>query len=210
MKLFTIVLPGLVCAGLAVAIGPAPNTWGQEVKPASTTNAASALPEGLPEDYGFYVKTERGWERLHQNRASKTEVKRGGFTQWTGIGVGGMHEKLDYRGPHAQLQTLQPRPVFYARMADATHIQDLMIVRFKEKKDKRQIEAAEMVGERTGGGETRNKAAIYSVTVRRLTPEVFVVTPESDLEPGEYLISGSNYSEGYDFGITGTAVATKK
>lgn len=175
----------------------------------SSATISSALPEGLPEEFGFYLKTERGWERLRQNRASKTEMKRGGFTQWTGIGVGGLHSKLDYGGPSAQCQIAQPKPTIYVRTADPSHIQELVIVRFSQKKDKRQIETAEISGERTGGGETRNKANVYSVTVKRVAPEVFVVAPESDLEPGEYILSQSSYaSEGYDFGIRSTVVAT--
>ncbi len=205
MKLRTLILVAFVCAaGLAIA-----QDNGSTPVP-STATGASSMPEGLPEEFGFYIKTEHGWERLHQNRAGKTEIKRGGFTQWTGIGVGGLHSKLDYAGPNAQCQIVQAKPPFYVRTADPAHIQELVIVRFKQKKDKRQIETAEMAGERTGGGETRNKAEVYSVTIKRLAAEVFVVTPESDLAPGEYILSQSSYAtEGYDFGIGSTAVATK-
>src|SRR5437763_1008204 len=70
----------------------------------SMPTANSLLPEGLPDEFGVYLKTDRGWQRLHQNSADKTEMKRGGFTQWTGIGVGGLHMKVDYRGSQAILQ----------------------------------------------------------------------------------------------------------
>ncbi len=174
----------------------------KETRPAAPppANAASNLPEGLPEELGFYHKTDHGWEIMHESQASKTELKRGGFTQWTGIGVGGLHQKLDYKGPRAQCQIAQSRPAFYVRMADPSHIQNLIIVRFQEKKDLRQIESAEIAA-----NESASKAKVYSVTVKRLSPEVFVVTPESDLPTGEYILSESTYATvGYDFGIRAT------
>jgi len=184
----------------------------KETQPApSISSAKPALPEGLPDEFGVYLKTEHGWERLHQNRANKTEIKRGAFTQWTGIGVGGLHQKMEFSGSQAQLQTVQSRPSFYVRVADANRVQDMVIVQFRQSKNKRQIETAEISGERTGGGETRSKANICTVTVRRLAPEVFVVTPESDLTPGEYILSDSAYAkEGYDFGISGQALLSKQ
>jgi len=198
MKVFRLLLALIVCAAL--------QTLAQESKPAPSTATSSALPEGLPEEYGVYHKTDRGWERIHQNRCDKTEVKRGGVTQWTGIGVGGLHQKLDYSGSSAQYQIANSKPTFYVRVADAAHVQDSVIVRFKQEKHKRQIETAEI-----GGGESRNKANVYRVTIWRLAPEVFLVTPESSLPAGEYILSQSTYAtEGYDFGISGTAVGTKE
>ncbi len=91
-------------------------------------------------------------------------------------------------------------------VADAAHVQEFVIVRFKQQKHKREIETAEM-----GGGESRNKANVYHVTIRRLAPEIFLVTPESSLPAGEYILSQSTYAtEGYHFGISGTAVGTKE
>jgi hypothetical protein len=87
------------------------------------------------------------------------------------VGVGGMHEKLDYSGPHAQCRIKDSKPSFYIRVVDASKVENLVIARFKERKDKRQIETAEIVGERTGG-ETRNKANIYFVSFKRLGPEM--------------------------------------
>jgi hypothetical protein len=197
MKTAAVILLTVLCAITIAMLAQEPQA--QAPTPAPTK---SAVPADLPEEYGFYHQTDRGWERMHQNRAAKTEVKRGGFTQWTGIGVGGMHQKLDYAGPHAACQIPRSRPVFYARIVDATHIQEISIIRFKEKKDKRQVETAEMVGERTGGGETRNKAVVYTVIVKRVSPEVFMITPEDDLPAGEYILSQSTYpTEGFDFGI---------
>src|ERR1700682_4936481 len=110
MNVFRSLLALIVCATL--------QTLAQDSKPAPLT-MNSVLPEGLPEEYGVYRQTDRSWERIHQNRANKTEIKRGGFTQWTGIGVGGYHQKLDYRGSNAQCQIANSKLAFYVRVADA-------------------------------------------------------------------------------------------
>jgi hypothetical protein len=198
MKVFRLLLALIACAALTCLAQNTPTPQNAPAPPAQNAQATpNPVPEGLPEEYGVYHQTDRGWDRMHQNRANKTEMKRGGFTQWTGIGVGGYHQKLDYTGPNAQCQITQSRPKFYVRLADATHVQELTIVRFKEKKDKRQIETAEHFG-----NESKMKADVYTVTVKRLAPELFVVTPESDLAAGEYILSQSTYAtEGYDFGI---------
>jgi hypothetical protein len=175
----------------------------QSAAQSATATAATkpAVPADLPEEYGVYHKTAAGsWEVMHQAHPAKSEMKRGGFTQWTGIGVGGYHSKAFYSGSHANCQISESKPVFYFRLADAVHIQDLEIYQFKEKKDKRELDYGEYSVGRMGS-ENNGKAMKYYVTIKRLGPELFVVTPESELPAGEYLLGLAGKDFDYDFGI---------
>jgi hypothetical protein len=40
------------------------------------------------------------------------------------------------------------------------------------------------------------------LVIRRLAADTFTFTPEAELEPGEYVLSGSYPASGYDFGVT--------
>ena len=198
----TIIFPALIAVFCLT-----PMALTQEITPPAppvqAPAAKSLVPEGLPEEYGVYIQTTQGWQRLRTAQAAKHEQKQSGFTQWTGMGLSGpsYHIKVFYAGPEAYLRVGSTRPTFYVRMPDASKVESLVIYRFKEKKDKRELETVQTSAERTGGGEQRAKAFAIPVMVRRLAPEVFAMAPESDLQPGEYLMTGDGGSTGYDFSI---------
>ena len=196
-----------ILAVLLVALCLAPSVLSLEMTPptppAPPQAAKSAVPADLPEDYGVYLQTTQGWQRLRATQAAKHEQKQSGFTQWTGMTVSGasFHIKVFYAGPEAYLRVQTTRPAFYVRMADATKVENLVIYRFKEHKDKRELETVQTSAERTGGGEQRAKAYGIPMVMRRLGQDVFVLTPENDLSSGEYILTGDSGTTGYDFAV---------
>jgi hypothetical protein len=78
---------------------------------------------------------------------------------------------------------------------------DLLILRFDKKKDHRELQTT------NGGNMFTFKAGLSKdrmpdITTKTLADGIFMVTPNEDLKPGEYMVTFSALGDsGYDFGI---------
>ena len=78
---------------------------------------------------------------------------------------------------------------------------DLLIIRFDKKKDHRELQTTK------GGNMFTFKAGISKdrmpdITTKTIADGIFMVTPNEDLRPGEYMVTFSALgNSGYDFGI---------
>jgi hypothetical protein len=78
---------------------------------------------------------------------------------------------------------------------------DLLIVRFDQKKDHRELKT-------TSGGNMftfksgLSKERMPDITTKTVSDGIFMVTPNEDLKPGEYMVTFSALgNSGYDFGF---------
>jgi hypothetical protein len=112
-----------------------------------------------------------------------------------------------FRGAHSPVQLPESKPTFYIRqdpyMANVPgHSErDIVIVRFDEKKDHRELQV-------TSGSSAFTFKSGFSkertpdITTTHISDGDFTVVPVQDLSPGEYLLTfGGGGATGYDFGI---------
>lgn len=113
-----------------------------------------------------------------------------------------------FRGAEAPIQILERRPIFYVKeLPELTSIagrseRDLVMVRFDKKRDHRELQTTNcgnMFTFKAGLSKDRTP----DITIKVIAEGVFMVTPNQDLQPGEYLLTFSAMGfTGYDFGIT--------
>jgi len=112
-----------------------------------------------------------------------------------------------FRGAESPAQITDKRPTFCIKEMPATaeiagrSRRDLLIVRFDKKKDHRELQTT------NGGNMFTFKAGLGAdrmpeITTKALAGGIFMLTPNEDLKPGEYMVTFSSLGvSGYDFGI---------
>jgi hypothetical protein len=170
---------------------------GQQIQ---TQSNQAAQPTGP----GIYYKSPTGFVKLVQ-----TTMVGGGAKHMGKMFVPGLTPQMVYtfRGAHSPIQPTEAKPVFYVKqdsyMANIPgHSErDIVIVRFDEKKDHRELQV-------TSGSSAFTMKAGFSkertpdITTAHISDTDFTVVPTTDLKPGEYLITfGGSGANGYDFGI---------
>jgi hypothetical protein len=163
--------------------------------------------KGLPVKMGLYYKdAASGWLAIESHAAGKMKTK----GMWGAVlsqGITGVQLVEVFPGAQAIVQIPERRPTFYLRTsylgAENTQrmIKEIIIVRFDKKKNSREVETV------SGGGMTGTrvgfkKSAIRECTVSQIGDDLLSVTPDTDLEPGEYLLTTNRFDK-YDFGISG-------
>ena len=153
---------------------------------------------------GFYYKTQQGWQKLEP-----LAMAGGGAKHMGKMFVPGLTPQMvwTFRDAESPAQITGRRPVFCVKeMPSLVSIagrsrRDLVIVRFDKKKDHRELQV-------TNGGNMftfksgLSKDRMPDITAQVIADGVFMVTPNDDLKPGEYMISFSALGiQGYDFGI---------
>jgi hypothetical protein len=153
---------------------------------------------------GFYYQTSRGWQKLEPLAMA------GGGLKYVGkMLVPGLTPQMvwTFRDAESPAQIEDRRPAFCIKeLAALANIggrsrRDLLIVRFDKKKDHRELQTT------NGGNMFTFKAGLSKdrmpeITTKTLADGIFMVTPNEDLKPGEYMITFSALgNSGYDFGI---------
>jgi hypothetical protein len=154
---------------------------------------------GLSRQPGVYYKAQAGWTRL--DTASSSSVKTSGvaktFLTW---GIASSTTSRGYRGAQAPLQASERRPDFFVRGFNVSD-QTALIVRVEKKRDDREVRIGSFSAFNAKPGYREQDARKVKVT--SIAGGVSIVTPETELEPGEYILlldsSASDYA--YDFGI---------
>ena len=154
---------------------------------------------------GVYYKGPTGWVKLEQ-----IMMAGGGAKHMAKMLVPGLTPQIvwTFRGAEAPVQMAEPKPTLFVKQSPymvnvAGHSErDIVLVRFDKKKDHRELQT-------TSGGNVLTFKSGFSkdktpdITVARLSETIFKVTPNADLQPGEYLLTfGAGGALGYDFGIT--------
>jgi hypothetical protein len=147
-----------------------------------------------PPDHGAYYKAKDGWQKLELLAATGRKV--GAFS---GVIV-------SYRGVEAPVQLSDRRPVFYIKTTPDKEVlmevaaRNALIVLLDKKKDHRELQTVKsgLFGAKAG----LDKKQLPDVTLHAINKLMMTITPNQDLEPGEYLITWDSMGRaGYDFGI---------
>ena len=153
---------------------------------------------------GFYYKTPHGWQTLEV-----LSMAGGGLKHVGKMLVPGLTPQFvwTFRGAEARVQIGDKKPTFYIKelpmlssIAGRSE-RDLLIVRFDKKKDHRELQTT------SGGSMFTFKSGISKermpdITTKTVADGVFMVTPNEDLKPGEYMLTFSALgNSGYDFGV---------
>jgi len=159
---------------------------------------------GLPFFSGLYCKPQDTWRSVGKVLVSEQDT---GETS-KGLSVGSSnhtkvkhHYKYKYNNKSAGLQIKGPRPTFYLRQEQASQdFEQLTVIRVEQKKDFRQVEWWTITDGQTTTMAPENPVVI-KVQAKRLRDDIVAYTPESDLNPGEYLMYGNNIGYAYEFGV---------
>ena len=171
--------------------------------------AYSAHGTDVPHDVqsladGFYYQSSQGWKKLEP-----ISMAGGGLKHVGKMFVPGLTPQMvwTFHGEEAPVQIEDKRPTFCIKelpsLADVAGRsgRDLIIVRLDKKKDHRELQTT------SGGNMFTFKAGIGKdrlpdITTKTVSDGVFVVTPNEDLKPGEYMLTFAALgNSGYDFGI---------
>jgi hypothetical protein len=171
--------------------------------------ALAALPshaQSAPLEKGVYVQNGGSWDRLYL--ANAIGIKSSGIAKSAfSYGIAKAHVEMSYRDAEAPVKTSGSRPVFRILGVTSVAPRDIVIVRLQVKKDHRELQTAK-VGAWTGVNMQYPREATTEVSVQQVDNGL-LLTPTSDLKPGEYLLfagqpAGVSLPSGYggfDFSI---------
>jgi hypothetical protein len=166
---------------------------------------APAVPQDVQSlSDGFYYKTSQGWQKLEV-----LSMGGGGLKHAGKMFVPGLTPQMvwTFRGAESPGLIDDKRPTFCIKELPALAEiggrsgRDLLIVRFDKKKDHRELQTT------NGGNMFTFKAGLSKdrtpdITTKTLADGIFMLTPNEDLKPGEYMVTFSALgNSGYDFGI---------
>lgn len=174
---------------------------GSDRSPQLREGTKSSGPK-LPTAKGVYYEGPTGLVRMEQTSVMESR-NAGAFSSYMTMGVKTSKVINVYRGEQASAQLSNRRPTFYISDIE-TSIQDVLILRLKKQKGKREIEYAR-VGLIKKGSVGYRESDICQTMVNRVSDSVLVVTPSTELEQGEYILvfgEAGSKGAGYDFGIT--------
>lgn len=171
-----------------------------------------AAPKKYPADaYAAQVPSDPGLYRFSDDAFVKTDIKLLlGEKQGAGVGKVAMKKgrAIGYLpGPTAKTRINEPSPSFYMRLPEGKPIEEVVLLAFEQKKNRREIEI----------GQTLEKLELKADAMRpydplEVGPGLFKITTTDKVTKGEYLflLLGSaeppkgSYGKVYDFGIEGT------
>ena len=168
------------------------------LKPAPASVGDPSLA-GLSDQPGVYYKAQTGWTRL--DAAPSSGVRNSGTAKtlltW---GMASTTTSRVYTGAQASLQARERKPGFYVR-GFAVSDQTALIVRVEKKRSDREVRIGSLSAFDARTGYRQQDARKVKVT--SIASDVSIITPESELEPGEYILlldrAESDYA--YDFGV---------
>jgi hypothetical protein len=148
-----------------------------------------------PPDHGAYYKTKDGWQKLELLTATGSKV-----VAFSGV-------TKTYFKAEAPVQLTDRRPVFYVKTTPdkealmAVANRNALIVLLSKKSDHRELQVVKsgLFSAKAG----YSKKVLPEVTLHSINSLMMTITPNEDLEPGEYLLMtwDETGNFGYDFGI---------
>jgi hypothetical protein len=172
-----------------------------------SATVALAADQPIPTEKGTYIQDSNSWNKMYL--ASVIGVKNGGVaaSAFT-YGIAKAHVEVIYRDAEAPVKTSNAKPTFRVVGDLDVAPRDIIIVRVEKKKDHRELQTAK-AGLWSGINSQYPREAITEVSVQQVDGGV-VITPNSDLKPGEYLLfagqpfAGGGMPSGYggfDFSV---------
>lgn len=170
------------------------------------TPAPATPAPGIPDEVGVYWTEHNG--ELHRIEGIAVSNMRTGstFASRMTLGIKRMRINAQLNGPHAQLRIKERQPQFYFYLPEDASIGDYLLLRLAQRSDVRQIE----IGEKTMWKEQAgvDHAKEVSFTYKRVKNRLYLLSPNSELDLGEYgfyIASGVELKKAtgriYDFGI---------
>jgi hypothetical protein len=172
--------------------------------PASLSAKSNGIAKQYPADaYASRVPPDPGLYRVLQDAVSPIDIKMLlGESQGGGLGkVLKKSKTVAYLVGSASKTSIQASaPIFYMRLPEGKGIEEVLLVAFERKDDRREIEM--------GSKQELKASAIKQFDALEVGPRLMKITP-ANLAKGEYLfyVVGSadppkgNCGKGYDFGI---------
>ncbi len=167
----------------------------------SLTSVASLAQDKptVPTQPGTYFQSSTGYvrmERIHSNGTTTSGKAKAMFS----YGIAKVGVEWTYNNPNAALQLSDRKPVFVLISQVETSTQDIVLTRFDQKKDHREMLVAQ--GSAWSGTKMGPKNTVQISVVRDAAGSL-IITPLADLPVGEYFLItdlSSGY-EGHDFGV---------
>jgi len=176
---------------------------------AAVTLVCAGQGTAIPQDVqaladGFYYKSSQGWQKLEP-----LSMAGGGLKHVGKMFVPGLTPQFvwTFRDAESPIQIEDKRPTFCIKESPMMESiagrseRDLLIIRFDKKKDHRELQT-------TNGGNMFtfksgiSKERMPEIVTKTIADGIFMLTPNEDLKPGEYMVTFSALgTSGYDFGI---------
>ena len=164
-----------------------------------------------PHAPGVYLRAKGSDGSMHMTRLDHISAKN---TRTTGTWLSGItygtvptHTKASIDGAHANVQTGERDPVFYAYIPEDSYrfggnsinVRDLTLIRFDERVSTREIK----IGSQSvlGASNGPDGHAKQGFTFQQIRSGVYEFKLNRPLAPGEYAFQHQNFGAFYDFGI---------
>jgi hypothetical protein len=159
---------------------------------------APAPPAGLPADAGvYYHRGETRWVAL--TRPVLAETRTAGMEHFLDTyGWSNLNRTIVFQGAAAGIRIPDPKPTFYIRGIGSA--QDVLIAQLTARKDSREIRA-DSTSASVNNKEGFKRGSIYRLTATVLAKDLYSVTPEQNLKPGEYLLVFGHAETSFEFGV---------
>jgi hypothetical protein len=157
-----------------------------------------AVPGTLPAGAGvYYHQSEATWITLARPvmAATKTEGMEHFLDTY---GWSNLNRTIVFEGAAAAIRIPDTKPTFYVR--DVGSAQDVLIAQLTRKKDTREIQASS-TNASVNNKEGFKRGNVYRVTAIALSKDLYSVTPEQTLKPGEYLLVFGHAETSFEFGV---------
>jgi hypothetical protein len=169
------------------------------------SSAPDPKQEALNLQPGTYYWTGVAWQPMQQTNFSGSGLKKVGK-----LFVPGLTPQMvwTFRDARAPVQLKDGNPLFCYKFVEvppgtpfAPSSRDIVIARFDEKKDHRELQT-------TSGGTVftfksgLSKERSVELTITDISSTLSLISPKEPLKPGEYLLTGTSLAiSGYDFGF---------
>lgn len=156
----------------------------------------------IPTQPGMFYQTSTGYTRAE--RIDSTGLKNSGLAKSAfTYGIAKVGVDITYANPNAILQLTERRPVFVFVSQAEISTQQILLVQFRQKKDYREIKKCKA---NAWTGVNCSVEGRVPLNVIRDSSDNLVITPTTDLAPGEYFLltgnmAGWGENSGYDFGV---------
>lgn len=186
----------------------------RRVANANNGAAEPAWPEeirAMPREIGAYYKQKDGtFVGLFGKPIVGTKAGRrfGGFVPFAGATMKGQ-----LPGRRSTLQLSERQPAFYTYMPEGVTPESFVIVRMQMKDNAREFEVGSVSGVTGSVNRGLDTEKVIQILIERVAPRVYKVSPDRELEDGEYGflgsftmtavgLTGTGQEKVYDFGVS--------
>jgi hypothetical protein len=141
--------------------------------------------KGINAEVGIYYKKDGRFSQLYGKPLVATST--GGFMKsHLTLGISKVRSRSQLPGKHAQLQVTDRHPAFYFYMPEGVLPDSFNIIEMEEKGNRREFEVGSAGGANGSVSSGLKLDKVHQIVIERLAPRLFRVTPDVELEDGEY------------------------